>query len=371
MSEELFNTQEMKTVTISQDDIQLPRVRFYRILWNPLSEGILLWIRSACLAGGGNLLSIFSKMRSEEFIKRLVLPGLACLLFLIVWTTIAVNVEVRSGTLPTPLQVWEEGKLLWDDFRLDKVKEREFYQRQEALRVRWVAQFPDKEWVPKKYSGKVTYFKQIFISLQTVFTGFFLASVIAIPLGILCGISRTFYQSINPLIQIFKPVSPLAWLPMVMILVSAWYNPAEPWFEKSFLSSAIVVALCSLWPTLINTAGGVAGIDPNYLNVARVLKLGVLQKVFKIILPASLPSIFTGLRLSLGIGWMVLIAAEMLTQSPGLGKFVWDMFQNGSSRSLAQICVALFTIGFIGFLLDQIMTFLQKIIHSEEHSHAA
>jgi nitrate/nitrite transport system permease protein len=147
-----------------------------------------------------------------------------------------------------------------------------------------------------------------------------------------------------------------------MIMVSALYNPTEPFFEKAFLSSAITVALCSLWPTLINTTLGVASIDNDYLNVARVLKLGWFQKVFKSVIPAALPLIFTGLRLSLGVGWMVLIAAEMLAQNPGLGKFVWDMFQNGSSSTLAQIMVAVFTIGLIGFMLDRIMLTFQKAV---------
>jgi len=189
-----------------------------------------------------------------------------------------------------------------------------------------------------------------------------IASLIAVPIGILCGLSKVFNTAMNPFIQIFKPVSPLAWLPIVMILVGALYNPNEPLFEKSFISSAFTVALCSLWPALINTALGVASIDNDYLNVARVLKLGWWKKIWKIVLPSSLPLIFTGLRLSLGVGWMVLIAAEMLAQNPGLGKFVWDMFQNGSSQTLAQIMVAVFTIGFIGFILDRIMMVFQKVV---------
>ena len=166
----------------------------------------------------------------------------------------------------------------------------------------------------------------------------------------------------NPLIQIFKPVSPLAWLPIVMILVSALYTSDDPLFEKSFVSSAITVALCSLWPTLVNTALGVASVDRDHLNVARVLRLSWPAQVFKIVIPSALPLIFTGLRLSLGVGWMVLIAAEMLAQNPGLGKFVWDMFQNGSSSTLAQIMVAVFTIGLIGFALDRLMITLQKLV---------
>ena len=179
---------------------------------------------------------------------------------------------------------------------------------------------------------------------------------------ILCGLSKVVNTAMNPFIQIFKPVSPLAWLPLVMIMVSALYNPKDPFFEKSFISSAFTVALCSLWPALINTALGVASIDNDYMNVARVLKLGWWKKVRKIVIPSSLPLIFTGLRLSLGVGWMVLIAAEMLAQNPGLGKFVWDEFQNGSSDSLARLMVAVLTIGIIGFLLDRIMHTLQGLL---------
>jgi nitrate/nitrite transport system permease protein len=147
-----------------------------------------------------------------------------------------------------------------------------------------------------------------------------------------------------------------------MISVSALYNPSEPMFEKSFITSAITVSLCSLWPTLINTTLGVATIDQDYLNVAKVLRLGWFKQIWKIVLPAALPFIFTGLRLSLSVGWMVLIAADMLAQNPGLGKFVWDMFQNGSSQTLAQIMVAVFTIGIIGFMLDRIMLTLQRAV---------
>jgi nitrate/nitrite transport system permease protein len=143
------------------------------------------------------------------------------------------------------------------------------------------------------------------------------------------------------------------------MVVSATYVSTDPMFEKAFLNSAITVTLCSLWPALINTALGVATIDKDLMNVGRVLQLGWLTTVRKIVLPSALPLIFTGMRLSLGVGWMVLIAAEMLAQNPGLGKFVWDEFQNGSSSSLARILVAVFTIGAIGFLLDRIMLALQ------------
>ena len=166
--------------------------------------------------------------------------------------------------------------------------------------------------------------------------------------------------AVNPLIQVFKPVSPLAWLPLVTMVVSATYVSDDPMFEKSFLTSMITVTLCSLWPTLINTSVGVSAVSPDLVNVSRVLRLSFWTHVRKVVLPSAVPMIFTGLRVSLGIAWMVLIAAEMLAQSPGLGKFVWDEFQNGSSQSLSRIMVAVLTIGFIGFLLDRAMLQIQK-----------
>jgi nitrate/nitrite transport system permease protein len=146
------------------------------------------------------------------------------------------------------------------------------------------------------------------------------------------------------------------------MVVSAVYVSEDPLFAKSFLNSAITVTLCCLWPTIINTTVGVTSVDKDLLNVSRVLRLSWFTKTLKIVLPSAMPMIFTGLRLSLGIGWMVLIAAEMLAQNPGLGKFVWDEFQNGSSDSLARIMVAVLAIGFIGFLLDRSMLLLQRTV---------
>jgi nitrate/nitrite transport system permease protein len=298
----------------------------------------------------------------RQILLNIGVPVLAVLIFLGAWSWVAADVKVNFGDIPGPAAVWTEARNLWANHRAERGREFEFYSRQAERKKAFLAQNPASEWKSRKYSGPPTYVDQIFTSLKTVFTGFLIASLVAVPVGILCGLSKVFNTAINPFIQIFKPVSPLAWLPIVMIMVSALYNPTEPMFEKSFLSSAFTVALCSLWPALINTALGVASIDNDYLNVARVLKLGWWKKVWKIVLPSSLPLIFTGLRLSLGVGWMVLIAAEMLAQNPGLGKFVWDMFQNGSSQSLAQIMVAVFTIGFIGFLLDRVMMLLQKAV---------
>ena len=181
------------------------------------------------------------------------------------------------------------------------------------------------------------------------------------PVATILAVSPTANAAINPLVQIFKPVSPLAWLPIVTMVISAVYVGGEGSMSKSFLISADTVTLCSLWPTLINTALGVASIDKDLVSVSRVLKLSAWKKITRLVLPSALPLIFTGLRLSLGVGWMVLIAAEMLAQNPGLGKFVWDEFQNGSSDSLGRILVAVFTIGIIGFGLDRVMQMLEKL----------
>jgi nitrate/nitrite transport system permease protein len=237
----------------------------------------------------------------RQIFINLGVPMVAILIFLGGWSYVADNVKVSFGSLPGPVAVWTEARNLWADHGTERAKEAAFYARQAERKQQYLAQNPEGTWKERRYAGKPTYLDQIFTSLKTVFTGFLIAALVAVPVGVLCGLSKVFNIAVNPFIQIFKPVSPLAWLPIVMVMVSALYNPTEPLFEKSFLSSAITVALCSLWPALINTALGVASIESDYLNVARVLKLGWATKVWKIVLPATLPLIFTGLRLSLDI----------------------------------------------------------------------
>ncbi len=302
------------------------------------------------------------KEQIQEILKGLGLPILALVIFMFLWEGLAKQVDTSLGRLPGPIGVFEQSKALIKEHNDERMKEVAFMERQEARNEQIKAANPNAEIKVRDYTGKPTYIDQIFTSLITVFTGFLIASLIAIPLGILCGVSPLIMSALNPLIQIFKPVSPLAWLPIVTMVVSAVYITNDGMFEKSFLNSAITVALCSLWPSLINTATGVASLDKDYINVGKVLKLGFFARIFKIVMPASLPLVFTGLRISLGVGWMVLIAAEMLAQNPGLGKFVWDEFQNGSSQSLARIMVAVFTIGIIGALLDTLMTSLQRLV---------
>ncbi len=289
-------------------------------------------------------------------------PIIAFTVFLGVWSVSASQVNTSLGAIPGPTAVWHEAKGLLSEHFAEKEKEAAFYQRQQDRHAQALLENPAAEIKSRPYNGQATYLDKIFTSLYTVFAGFIIATLIAVPLGLLCGMSSVINTAINPLIQIFKPVSPLAWLPIVTLVVSAMYvTTDDSWFEKSFLTSAITVTLCSLWPTLINTAVGVSSIDKDLVNVGKVLRLNWFTQIRKVILPSTLPYIFTGMRLSLGVGWMVLIAAEMLAQNPGLGKFVWDEFQNGSSNSLGRIMVAVFTIGIIGFILDRIMQSFQKV----------
>jgi nitrate/nitrite transport system permease protein len=297
------------------------------------------------------------KGQVKDLWRLAIVPLLAILAFLALWAWAAPKVQTSLGAIPGPAQVWEQVGVLHADAVAEGEKAAEFYAKQAEKNAALVAEGKAGEVKDRAYTGKPTYYEQIFTSIQTVFFGFLLATLVAVPLGIVSGMSATANAAINPLVQIFKPVSPLAWLPIVTMVVSALYTGDG---SKSFVISAVTVTLCSLWPTLINTALGVASIDKDLVNVGRVLKLSTWTRVTRLVLPSALPLIFTGLRLSLGVGWMVLIAAEMLAQNPGLGKFVWDEFQNGSQDSLARIMVAVFTIGIIGFLLDRVMFALQQ-----------
>ncbi|MCB1480951.1 MAG: ABC transporter permease [Rhodobiaceae bacterium] len=303
----------------------------------------------------------------SELKRVLVIPVIGIAAFLIAWAVLAPKVQTSLGAIPGPVQVWEQVLNLWDDHVTERQKAADFYERQEIRNQKLIDAGKSDSVKWRTYTGKPTYLDQIGTSLITVGLGFLIATLIAVPLGIASGLSRTFSGAINPLIQIFKPVSPLAWLPIVTMIVSALYVDVVEWLPKSLLISAVTVTLCSLWPTLINTALGVASVDKDLMNVGRVLQLPTRQTITKVVLPSSLPLIFTGLRLSLGVGWMVLIAAEMLAQNPGLGKFVWDEFQNGSSQSLAKIMVAVLTIGIIGFLLDRVMYALQQAFSFSTH----
>ncbi len=298
--------------------------------------------------------------------QKVAVPMIGVLVFLMLWSFAASNIDTSLGKFPGPAAVWVQFVNLYEEHVTEREKEAAFFKRQEKRNAMRVAQDPSYKPKIRDYTGKETFLDQIYTSLITVMSGFLVAAVIAIPLGIAIGLSKTLNAAINPIIQTFKPVSPLAWLPLVTMVVSALYVTPDPMFAKSYIVSMITVTLCCLWPMVINTSVGVASIDRDLVNVSKVLRLPALKHVQKIVLPASVPMIFTGMRLSLSVAWMVLIAAEMLAQNPGLGKFVWDEFQNGSSSSLSRIMAAVIVIGLIGFLLDRCMLLIQRYVSWEK-----
>jgi len=309
--------------------------RVLSMMENKLISKLLLLTNPGKINWGG----FFNSM-----VHKLGVPLLAIGIFMGVWGAAASQIQTSLGQVPGPAKVWEQAMTLYVEHKEERSKEVSFHERQEKRNAAKLLKNPKAEIKVRSYTGKPTFFDQVITSIITVATGFIIASLIAIPIGILCGLNTTIYNALNPLIQTFKPVSPLAWLPIVTMIVSAVYVTDDPMFSKSFINSAITVTLCSLWPTIINTTVGVS------------------------VIPSSIPMMFAGLRVSFGIGWMVLIAAEMLAQNPGLGKFVWDEFQNGSSDSMARIMVAVFAIGLIGYVLDRFMLMLQRSVSWDKNA---
>jgi nitrate/nitrite transport system permease protein len=182
--------------------------------------------------------------------------------------------------------------------------------------------------------------------------GYAIALVLGTPLGFLLGLSSTFTRAFDPIIQVLRPVSPLAWLPLGMILFGSWKGA-----NVSELAALFTIALCAMWPTVLNTAVGVRAIPQDYLNVARVLKLSRWKTLTRVMIPATLPYMFTGFRLSLGIAWLVIVAAEMLTGRPGVGGFLWQQY---NALIYEQIILCILTIGLVGFVLDRLMSVVER-----------
>lgn len=189
---------------------------------------------------------------------------------------------------------------------------------------------------------------QLAWSVSRVALGFGLAALVAIPLGFLIGMSRLFFQALDPFIQVLKPISPLAWMPLALFTL-----------KDSNVSAVFVIFICSIWPMLINTAFGVASVRKEWIEVTRTLEVSPLRKALLVILPAAAPTIMTGMRISIGIAWLVIVAAEMLVGGTGIGYFVWNEWNN---LSIANILVAVLMIGFIGMLLDLCFARLQRAV---------
>jgi len=248
----------------------------------------------------------------------LVLPLIGVVAVMVLW-------QVSSATwakeLPSPARTWTASK----DYIL-KPFEKRGEMDQGILRFTWY-------------------------SLVLVAKGYAVALIIGTPIGFCLGLSRTFTRIFDPIIQILRPVSPLAWLPLGLVLFLGAGRQA------SELGALFTIAICSMWPTVLNTAVGVRAIPLDYLNVARVLKLSRSKTLFKVLIPAALPYMFTGFRLSLGIAWLVIVAAEMLTGRPGVGGFLWQEY---NALIYEHIILCIITIGLVGFVLDRLMSAVER-----------
>jgi nitrate/nitrite transport system permease protein len=249
----------------------------------------------------------------RDLIPRIVLPLLGAAAVLVLWTMVSQTV---APDLPSPARTWTESR-------------------------RYVLEPFFKDGEMNQGVGRLAFY-----SLVRVGKGYLLALAIGTPIGFLLGLSPRFHQSFDPVIQFLRPISPLAWLPLGLII-----------FQKSEPAAVFTIALCAMWPTVINTAVGVRSINPDYLNVGRVLKLSRTRMLARIIVPAALPYVFTGYRLSLGLAWLVIVAAEMLTGAPGVGGFLWQEY---NSLIYEHIILCILTIGIVGFLLDRVMGVVER-----------
>ncbi len=252
----------------------------------------------------------------KDRLVRFLLPLTGVLTVLGIWTLMSLAVT----DLPSPLKTWQDSKIY---IIQPLVKRGEMDQGILLLAYK---------------------------SLLRVAKGFLLGAIMATPLGFILGLSKTFNRMFDPVIQVLRPISPLAWLPLGLIV-----------FQKSEPAALFTIALCSMWPTVINTMAGVKSIPQEYWNVAKVLRLTKFQTFTKVLLPATLPQMFTGYRLSLGIAWLVIVASEMLTGTPGVGGFLWQEY---NSLIYAHILLCILTIGIVGFLLDRMMGFVEVRLRS-------
>ncbi len=193
---------------------------------------------------------------------------------------------------------------------------------------------------------------QLAYSLYRVLAGYFMAALIAIPIGFLVGMSPLMYKALNPFIQVLRPISPLAWMPLALFII-----------QDSEASAIFVIFICSIWPMLINTAFGVAGVREDWVNVARTHELSHLRTAFQVILPAAAPTILTGMRISIGIAWLVIVAAEMLVGGTGIGYYVWNEWNN---LDLTSVIFSILMIGCVGMLLDLALSGAQRLVEYKE-----
>jgi len=256
-------------------------------------------------------------MKSFKF-DWLILPLIGVAVVLLVWQ---ISSKTWAKELPSPQKTWEASK----DYVL-KPFEKRGEMDQGILRFTWY-------------------------SLILVAKGYAIALIIGTPIGFCLGLSKAFTKTFDPIIQVLRPVSPLAWLPLGLVLFLGAGKQA------SELGALFTIAICAMWPTVLNTAVGVRAVPQDYLNVAKVLKLSRWKTLTKVLIPATLPYMFTGFRLSLGIAWLVIVAAEMLTGRPGVGGFLWQEY---NALLYEHIILCIITIGVVGFVLDRLMSLVES-----------
>ena len=193
---------------------------------------------------------------------------------------------------------------------------------------------------------------QLLYSIKRVMMGYILAALIAIPVGFLIGMSPLMHKAMNPFIQVLKPISPLAWMPLALFIL-----------KDSEVSSVFVIFICSIWPMLVNTAFGVGSVKRDWINIARTHELGAIRTAFLVILPAAAPTILTGMRISIGIAWLVIVAAEMLVGGTGIGYYVWNEWNN---LDLTAVVFSILMIGLVGMILDFLLAKATQLVQYQE-----
>ncbi|OUL37689.1 nitrate ABC transporter, permease protein [Nostoc sp. T09] len=272
--------------------------------------------------------SHFSRKKSQKalnklFWKKIVPPLVALALFLVIWQLLCLNPNFK---LPGPIETFSE---TWDPFIVHP-----FFDNGESDKgLGW----------------------QILSSLGRVGLGFSLATIVGIALGILIGANQLVYNAVDPIFQVLRTVPPLAWLPISL----AAFQQANP-------SAIFVIFITSIWPIIINTTVGVQQIPQDYINVARVLRLKGAKYFFKIVFPATVPYIFTGLRIGIGLSWLAIVAAEMLVGGVGIGSFIWDAYNTTTETNLSEIILALIYVGLVGLLLDRLVGFIASKVVAEQ-----
>ncbi len=291
-----------------------------RVLQNPLLQ-LNAVANSSSSPGSSPASAWIQRVKIYKALRRILLPTTAILVILLLWQIVY---SQPGANLPTPTQVWQD---TWDPLIKDPFFD--FGGNDKGL------------------------FWQIWASLQRVAIGFTLAALVGILGGMIIGVNRWLHEAVDPIFQVLRTVPPLAWLPISL----AAFRDATP-------SAIFVIFITAIWPILINTTVGVQRIPQDYRNVARIVRMSGWKYFFKIVFPATVPYIFTGLRIGVGLSWLAIVAAEMLIGGVGIGFFIWDAW---NSSRISEIILALIYVGIVGLLLDRLMAWIGSLVVAEDH----